>query len=112
MSSPAGETLLVPKVTFRVLTAWMGNPGAVVARTVAFNEAKSKPKLNTLELNMVMRSADVPGVSTTFLGASYVRSSGQLADAQGGVLLVLYLVSVSLVHTTQLRAVQLTEYFD
>lgn len=36
---------MVPKVTFKVFTAWIGKPGAVVAKTL---EAKSKPKLNAL----------------------------------------------------------------
>ena len=62
--------MLVPKVTFKVLAAWMGKPGAVVAETL---EAKSKPKLNTLELNMLMCGVDIYGVSKTFLVASYIR---------------------------------------
>jgi hypothetical protein len=62
----------VLKVTFKVLTAWMGNPGAVVAETL---EAKSKPKLNTLELNMLMCRFGISGLSRTFLVASYVQCS-------------------------------------
>jgi len=48
ISSPAGETVFVPNVTFRLSDAVTGKPGAVCAATLAM----SKPKLSVLQLNI------------------------------------------------------------